>query len=230
MSKNILNRIRNRLDELQLTMTGACEKAGLGRETLRKVFERGNTPTITTLSKLAPVLQTTLEWLLIGNGDGGQTSTVPISNISTANNVEIPITNTMLLDIPILGVAAGNHTHGAFQLEATVINYVRRPPAIATAKNVYGLYVEGDSMQPLHKAADLLILHPGRPARIGDSVVIQFKTSESGYLEAILGILYKRDGKIVEIEKLNPHALIKLETRTIMTVHRVLTINDLFGI
>lgn len=227
MKTLLTERIKQRLATLNLTSEGASKKAGLDRSYLRALFERNASPTLKTLNKLATALETTPEWLMHGAGTAPHVP--PAADVVDAN-IEIPSAGLMPRDIPVLGVAAGSHTHGAFQMEAAIIDYVRRPPGVATAKDVYGLYVEGDSMAPLHRAGDLLLLHPGRPARIGDSVVVQFKTGECEYPEAMLGILHKRTPKCVELQKLNPAAIVEIETRTIEAIHRTLTMNDLFGV
>lgn len=226
---DIFERIKERMSALGLTSEGASKKAGLDRSYLRLAFERGSLPKLDTLEKLASALETTSYWLVNGDGNANavqQPRTIP-------NPLDTPASSpnhVMPLDVPVLGVVAGNHVHGAFQLEAAVIDYVRRAPGLFGAKNVYALYVQGDSMAPMHKAGDILFVHPDRPPRIGDSVVVQFKKSEGAYSEAMLGILEKRTAKTISLQKLNPPATVNIDVREVEFIHRVLTINELFGV
>lgn len=51
-------------------MKAASFKAGLGETAVRDMLRRENhSPRTATLEKLAPVLQTTVEWLLTGKGE-----------------------------------------------------------------------------------------------------------------------------------------------------------------
>ena len=226
---DIFERIKERMSALGLTSEGASKKAGLDRSYLRLAFERGSLPKLDTLEKLASALETTSYWLVNGDGNANavqQPRTIP-------NPLDTPASSpnhVMPLDVPVLGVVAGNHVHGAFQLEAAVIDYVRRAPGLFGAKNVYALYVQGDSMAPMHKAGDLLFIHPDRPPRIGDSVVVQFKQSEGDYSEAMVGILEKRTPKTISLQKLNPPAIVDIDARKVEFIHRVLTMGELFGV
>lgn len=226
---DIYSRIKDRLTALGLSPEGASKKAGLDRGYLRLLFERNSLPKLDTLEKLADALQTTTNWLQSGAGapnDLSQPRAIP-------NPLDTPASSpnhVMPLDVPVLGVVAGNHVHGAFQMEAAIIDYVRRAPGLFGAKNVYALYVQGDSMAPMHKAGDLLFIHPDRPARIGDSVVVQFKESEGDYSEAMVGILEKRTPKTISLQKLNPPAIVDIDARKVEFVHRVLTMGELFGV
>lgn len=228
MENTISSRIIERLEKLGLSEEAASKKAGLDRGYVRQLLRRNGRGNASSIAKLAVALETSSDWLLTGIGQQTSRSTMQHSDLNDAN---IPSTSQpMPLDVPVLGVVAGNHVHGAFQLEASIIDYVRRAPGLFGSKNVYALYVEGDSMDPMHKAGDLLFVHPDRPARIGDSVVVQFKKGENQYSEAMLGILYKKNPKVVELQKLNPPAIVDIDAKTVEFVHRVLTMGELFGV
>lgn len=224
----IHTRIKERMSALGVSAEAVSKKAGLDRSYLRLLFERNSVPKLDTLNKLAAALQTTSYWLRTGISEENTFS--PRAIPKQLNTPDSSFNHVMPLDVPVLGVVAGNHVHGAFQLEAAVIDYVRRAPGLFGAKNVYALYVQGDSMAPMFKAGDLLFVHPDRPARIGDSVVVQFKKGENQYSEAMLGILYKRNPKTVELQKLNPPAIVDIDAKTVEFVHRILTMGELFGV
>ncbi|ACT58948.1 helix-turn-helix domain-containing protein [Hirschia baltica] len=63
------DRIRQRLKELGKTQAAASIEAGLGPIYLPDLFKKTTTPSSDRLVKLAPVLQTSVEWLVTGEGD-----------------------------------------------------------------------------------------------------------------------------------------------------------------
>ena len=66
-------------------------------------------------------------------------------------------------------------------------------------KNVYGLEVSGDSMQPLYRSGDILILAPAATVRRGDRVVLKTRKGEVMAKELI-----KQTASIIELRSLNP--------------------------
>lgn len=72
MLKDILDRIESRLQALDLTASAASTRAGLSKDAIRNIQravelgKEGGAST-QTLTKLAPVLQTTASWLLEGD-------------------------------------------------------------------------------------------------------------------------------------------------------------------
>jgi len=219
-------RVRQRLADLNLSANAASLRAGLSREAVRKMLDPGaGLPRGSSLEALAQALGTTEAWLLRGetSAGGGRSEVRPAS-------VTLPPTATMPSDVPVLGTAAGSHARGAFQISTDPVDWVRRPPALVGAKNAYALYVEGSSMIPEHNPGDLRFVHPGRPARAGDSVVVQLMVNPDDGQEATIGRLLRRTPTHLVIGKLNPEATVELKLSTVVAVHKVMTLNELFGV
>jgi len=66
-------------------------------------------------------------------------------------------------------------------------------------ENAYALEVTGDSMQPLYRDGEILIVSPNSAARKGDRVVL--RTTEG---EVMAKILVRRTAKTVELASFNP--------------------------
>lgn len=66
-------------------------------------------------------------------------------------------------------------------------------------EHAYALEVSGDSMQPLYRPGDILIISPGTQVRKGDRVVVKTKTGE-----VMAKILAKKSGKKYELHSINP--------------------------
>ena len=66
-------------------------------------------------------------------------------------------------------------------------------------ENAYALEVTGDSMQPLYRDGDILIVSPNSAARKGDRVAL--RTTEG---EVMAKILVRRTAKTIELASFNP--------------------------
>jgi phage repressor protein C with HTH and peptisase S24 domain len=221
MNKTIHDRIKERLGALALSPQRASVEAGLSRDALRKLLGNPDQiPSSKTISALARVLDTSEQWLLTGNEH--QTPGEYIDPQYSAPQ-------QVGLDVPVLGTAAGSHTRGAFQLQSDPVDYVTRPASLAGAKGVYALYIEGTSMEPQYQPGDLVYIHPHRPPRIGDSVVIQQQRHATSEIEATIGVLDGRSGETITIRKHNPVSKIEIKTKTITALHKVLSLNEIFG-
>ncbi|MUZ63223.1 phage repressor protein [Agrobacterium vitis] len=86
MLMDILNRIQERLDAVGLSANAASVKAGISKDAIRNIQRACKSGrdgiSITTLIKLAPVLQTTPSWLLEGSSNANQFRVPKISWVS----------------------------------------------------------------------------------------------------------------------------------------------------
>ncbi|PRD42346.1 XRE family transcriptional regulator [Phyllobacterium phragmitis] len=236
MMETFQDRVRPRMQELGLNPTSLATKAGLDRGTVHKLLANDQQlPHPKTLMKLARALEVSEQWLLTGDAapEDPVSPTTPPSNSSLRGDTKaagVTPPNMRLLpnDVPVLGTAAGSHHAGSFIMEG-IIDYVRRPPALVGARNVYAVFIEGTSMEPEHNPGDLRFIHPDRPARVGDSVIIQTSKGAMENVEGTIGRLAKRTATTITLQKLNPPALIEFEIATIFAMHKVLTMNELFG-
>jgi phage repressor protein C with HTH and peptisase S24 domain len=101
--------------------------------------------------------------------------------------------------IPIVGLARAG-AHGFFDdagfpvgAEETV-----RFPGLGEER-VYALEIQGDSMMPVFRAGDLVVVQPGAPVRRGDRVVL--RTREGEVMAKQLG---RRNDQVIELISLNP--------------------------
>lgn len=231
----LADRIRQRLAALDLTPYAASLKAseGRSRDMIANILNgRSAHPRSDTLEKLAAVLETSVDWLLHGDGPPPPPPALaapPVPNVQFSD-ARVPSRAELgERDLPVRGTAAGTLGKGAFQIDGE-IDYVVRPYAVRHVKDAYAIYVVGDSMDPAHPHGELRIVHPRRPCQIGDTVVIVARFSENGPSEAFIKRLVKRSGDRLIVEQFNPQATIEFKTDYIESCHKVLTMNDLLGI
>lgn len=227
MSETLHDRIEQRLKIMGLSAQRASLDAGLSRDVIRKLLSnREQLPTGKTLSGLARALDVSEQWLLTG-ADGPVLRPQPDVRHAA---VSLPSRLDMPNDVPVRGTAAGSLTKGAFQITSDVIDYVRRPHSLNGASDIYALYVEGSSMEPQYFAGDLVYVHPHRPARTGDVVIVQTALDEFQG-EASIGVYVKRTEKYLTILKRNPpNTEVQISRETIRHVHKVLSMNEIFGV
>ena len=228
--------VTTRLEELQLGAIEAATRVGLERTFIRDIVQgRKKNIRQDKISLLAQAIQ--VDPSALARNEMSRLSELADSPHSTTNHStkhdkptpQLPARQSMPLDVPVMGTVAGSLSRGAFQFEGGVVDYVRRPPALMGARDIYALYVEGSSMEPQYFAGDLIYVNTHKPARIGDIVVVQCHNGEHAPAEASLGIYRKRTEKVILLGKRNPIAEIELNRAHVKAIHRVLTTNELFG-
>ncbi len=227
MNKTLIDRLNLLLREKDMSPQRLSIEATGARETVRKILDgTSKNPRIDTIIKIAAVLDVSPQFLM--GDDEASPKATPGSRQKSAP--ELPARQDMPLDVPVMGTAAGSHLKGAFELGSGVVDYVRRPPTLAGSRDVYALYVEGSSMEPQYFQGDLIYVHPHKPPRTGDIVVVQCKNADHEPTEATLGIFRKKNGHAVTIGKRNPIADIDINVETVKSIHKVLSVNELFGV
>jgi phage repressor protein C with HTH and peptisase S24 domain len=89
-------------------------------------------------------------------------------------------------------------------------------PEIGDA-NAYALEISGDSMEPVFRDGDLVIVSPAAPIRRGDRVVV--KTAGG---EVMAKQLARQSAKRVELRSLNPdHPNYSFDLADITWIHRI---------
>lgn len=123
--------------------------------------------------------------------------------------------------IPLLGFAqagAGGFFDDAGFPAGQGWDLVDFPASPAQKANVYALEVQGDSMMPLYRDGDMLIVEPGAQVRRGDRVVV--KTKEG---EVMAKVLSRQTARAIELLSLNPdHPTRQLDMRDVEWIARII--------
>lgn len=224
-------RIKQRLELLGKTATGASLEISQNKDLLRDIINgRTRNPRTDTMQKVSLVLECTVEWLMYGDGE----PTPPLLEGRPKPNarltdIDLPARGTLVRDIEVRGTIAGS-MGGAFQFEGGVVDYVARPPGLITAKGIYALYVEGNSMFPAHPEGELRFISAFKPPRIGDTVAVTARYMPDGPVESFIKTYVKKTPTKLIVEQLNPKNTIEFDLNYVVSVHKVLTVNELFGI
>ncbi|NQU60400.1 MAG: helix-turn-helix transcriptional regulator [Rhodospirillales bacterium] len=228
----ISKRVKERREALNLSQSELARRVGEKPQTIQKL-EAGIVRRPRYIIELAKALSVSVDWLTgsenftkIENIDADQAKAVE----SPQPPVILPALDEMPRDVPVLGTAKGGLS-GSFLLnEGDPIDWVRRPPGIMKARNVYSLYVEGTSMAPRFAEGELVYAHPGRKVKVGDYVIVQQAQGDHKPNVAFIKKLKRRTASKIVLEQSNPKATIEMPVKTVESIHLILTMNDLFGV
>jgi len=245
MQSGLIERIDRRLRAVGMTARAASLAAGLSDGFVRNIIRgKSGSPRGENLAKIARVLRTTEIWLLRGEGpeEAGLASAPGLPRLPPTGEVapaDVRLPKAMVRDVPVRGTAngavisrpgEGGQTVEGFVLDpASAVDHVRRPPALTGVADAYAIYVVGDSMAPKHEAGELRFVHPHKPPRPGDPVLVLTTVGDrtEAFIKTYRG--RSRSGGVLA-EQLNPKALVEFRAATVTAVHRVLTLNELFEV
>lgn len=145
-------------------------------------------------------------------------------------------------DIPVLGTAEGaaesvGENGDPMLIESIclslseVIEYKVRPSSLVQRKDIYALYISGESMVPRFEQGELVYVDPQRPPSIGDDVIVQLRAERADGDEQVIRALVKRlrrrSTDYAEFEQYNPPMTFRLPTNSIARMHRIMRLDEL---
>lgn len=224
---HIGERVRRVRQERGLSQEQLAELCGAKQQSIQ-ALEKGEVHRPRYIMELAKALGVNGDWLVHGEGPTGN-SHYPNAQNPPQSSPILPPLEQMPRDVPVLGTARGGRK-GSFLLnEGEPIDWVRRPPGIMKAKDIYSIYVEGDSMADRFLPGDLVYVHPHKKVKIGDYVIVQQQTRD-GQTEAYIKKLKRRTASKVFLKQTNPPETLEMPEKTIVSMHLILTLNDLMGV
>lgn len=236
MTETLTDRIRARLAATGKNAHAASIEAGGSPSLIPNILNgRSANPRMDTLRKIAPALGTTAEYLM----DGDLTPPVvdqPAAVPEDFRRLDMSVPNTALWpkDVPVWGSAMGSliqdNFEGTHVFSGEPIDYARRPPSLQGVRDAYAVYVTGDSMDPMHQHGQIRLVHPHRPPSPGDTVIVYTRHWDSDPGQGYIKILRRRAGEHLILEQLNPRATLTVPLKYVVSVHKVMDMNDLFGV
>jgi phage repressor protein C with HTH and peptisase S24 domain len=180
----------------QLTPSGLARRAGLDPTSFNKSTRLGpdgrqRWPSTESVSKVLEATGASIDqffgYMLAGDNRGA----LPDGTFPPQGN-----------SIPLLGFAqagsGGFFDDGGFPA-GQGWDIVDFPASPAHKVGVYALEVQGESMMPLYRDGDVLIVEPGAQVRRGDRVVVKSRDGE-----VMAKVLHRLSPKSIELLSLNP--------------------------
>lgn len=145
--------------------------------------------------------------------------------------VAVPLVSTMAKDVPVLGTAVGGDD-AEFEMNGQIIDYVRRPPGIEHARDVFAIFVVGSSMEPRFEEGEMVYVNPRRVPRIGDYVLVELHGKDDGDVgRCLVKRLVKRSPAGLVLEQFNPpRDDLQYSASEIKAVHRIMPWTEVLGI
>ncbi|TNI88970.1 LexA family protein [Aeromonas sobria] len=177
--ETINDRIAARRRAQKMSQDELARRIGITRVSISKWESGLNQPKGRYLNDLAAALGVTVDWLLTGEGNAPESSGEP--QIPGYHNVE-PAVILPGKQIPVLSyVQAGNWREMCEQAS----NFDGNVEFVAASSEIgpygFGLWLRGDSMVPLFKEGDLIIVDPDEGPQPGDYVVAKNGSGEATF-------------------------------------------------
>jgi len=173
-----------------LSVSGLAKRAGLDSTAFNKSKRRSadgrlRWPSTESLAKIIDATSSSLEEFLA------------LVRTASARDGALPVQRST---VPLLGIAqagAGGFFDDAGFPVGQGWDLIELP--VGTRDGAYALQVQGDSMSPVYRDRDVLIVEPGAPVRKGDRVVVKTTTGE-----VMAKVLARRNAREVELQSINP--------------------------
>jgi len=187
--------------------------SGIPDPTVRAYLNGTRNITMPASLKLAKALRVDASWLY-----GSPVFELPTPNASNVTELTLPSPTNR---IPIYGHAAGG-SDGSFVMNGERLDDITAPPGLERAIGAYAVYVVGDSMSPRYDSGEIVFVHPGKPCRPRDYVVIQIAPEVEGDppLGFVKRLVSYTSSKLV-VEQFNPVKRIEFDGKLVLKVHRV---------
>lgn len=176
-----------------------------------------------------------LEWLLTGTGPMKRSQQAepeqPLPQIVEAlPGPAMPSVNALPIDVPVLGTGVGGSA-GDFSLNGQIIDYVRRPPGMVRTRNIFCIFLSGDSMFPRLEHGDMLYINPNRPARPGEDVLVEMHPSRPAEPGAayVKQLEAKTPTKLI-LKQFNPPGKLELPLAKILRISPIMRNKELMGV
>lgn len=200
----------------RLTPSGLARKSGLDPTSFNKSkritsSSRPRWPSTESIAKALKATDTSLEdYMRLVQESGGSKP----RRDARAASYKFPPASVPLLGFAQAGVG-GFFDDGGFPVGQGWEEIQFPAPG---ADGVYALKVAGDSMLPLYRQGDVIIVAPGAVIHKGDKVVVRTRNGE-----VMAKILSRQTQKLVELASVNPeHELRVLQTDEVDWIARIL--------
>lgn len=177
--ETINDRISARRRAQKMSQDELAKRIGITRVSISKWESGLNQPKGRYLNDLAAALGVTVDWLLTGSGGAPESSAdQPIPGYHNVEPAVIPQGTR----VPVLSYVQAGHWHEMCE-QATAfdgnVEYVTAGVDVGPCG--FGLWLRGNSMLPLFKEGDLIIVDPDEAPQPGDYVVAKNGSEEATF-------------------------------------------------
>lgn len=145
------------------------------------------------------------------------------SDVTVAEPRKMPLRTSPVRMLPVLGEAVGG-VDGKYVFNGSILDYVACPPSLENVPNAYAVYVDGESMSPRYRPGETVWVHPSKPARRGDDVIVQIHPQDDdgsppyGYIKEFIGW----QGTKLVLQQHNPNQKVEFFKDEVVSVHPII--------
>lgn len=224
MKQTLADVINQRLDELGLTPRAASLKAGLHEDAVRNILRgKSTSPRGRTLTGLARALDMNVDELASftlrefePRIEEGKLADQLVWKQRTVKNRQA---TTIVGGIPVF--ATREVQGGAVVIMGFAVERTSPSEPVRAVEGSYAIYAPNDLLAPRCEQGDLLHIHPHRPARPGQLVLVRHKSDAEGNSKALLRELVANSLDSIVVRTLNPERKEKIDREEIEAVHLV---------
>lgn len=203
-------------------------KAGVSRQFFSDVKKHGN-PKPETLTKVLDAIGWTVERFKAETGQYPVATEVRGAGaVGFAEMKSMVFGEEPLAPLPLYGSAQGGelgeqHDFALTELDLSeVLDYLRRPAALANDRESYALTIVGSSMSPRFKPGERVGVSPRALVEIGDDVIVQLRGENTNRVRRVLiKELVRRSASHVVLKQHNPPRELQVERSDILAIHKV---------
>lgn len=199
MNNKFATRLKQAMDLRGIKASELSEKAKIPKSAISQYLSGLYEAKQKSIFKLANVLDVSEGWLMGLDVPMKRNTDDLLKKIGA-----VPLSETDTVKIPILGTVKAGYNYLA---QENIIDYISFKVDGSDKENYYGLYVTGDSMEPLFDDGDTVIVHKQNDFENGDYCVVLINGNE-----ATVKRVYKGNTGL-ELKAINPYYPPKIFTR-----------------
>ncbi len=151
-------------------------------------------------------MQANWVWLLTGTGEpfgGTPQAVVPDATGPRPPRPAMDIKPVLQgqADLPVYASAEGGPS--GMMVTYDPMDWLVRPEELLNVRDAFAVYVIGESMEPRYEQGDMILIHPTRPPKRGDDVLL-LSAQEDGAFAALIKRLVKWDSQSWTLRQYNP--------------------------
>lgn len=218
--------IKDRLHRMGRTQADLARHLGLDASAVTRLLKGERQAKAAEAAALAAFLGCGLDEVLPALTGVAPAGPVP-ADAFAARPVDVPQPAEMPRSLPVYGAAIGG-ADGAFEMNGATHDFTARPPQLQGVRNAYGVYVTGESMQPMFQPGWLLHVNPIRPLTPGCGMVVQIRPDDPhGLPLCYVKEFVRRGGGRLVARQYNPASEIEWPLERVLAAHRVVGIADM---
>ena len=193
-----MNRIKQLCAEADITISELARRIDMQPHALRRYTRHESEPKLALAKRIAKEIGVGVEDVL------GVTS----GNVSATAKT-----------IPLYGAAQGGVGVEITDVSSP-IDEIEAPSFLNSVTDGYAVYITGSSMEPRFRSGEIAFVHPHKPVRAGDDVIVQIESD--GKRHAIIKQFKRFDDDVVVLEQHNPQKQLTYQKSEISALHSVI--------